>query len=74
MQQIQVEKTLDVEFVEQQLAELWTETAGDTDDETAVLRARVANLLVYVPSEDLLNEVNALMHPTGYPGQRPRVL
>lgn len=62
MQQIQVEKTLDVEFVEQQLAELWKETAGDVDDEAAVLRARVANLLVYVPSGHLFNEVNALMH------------
>lgn len=61
MQQIQVEKTLDVEFVEQQLAELWKETAGETDDDAAVLRARVANLLVYVPSETLLKEVTALM-------------
>ncbi|HKO99031.1 MAG TPA: glucose-6-phosphate dehydrogenase assembly protein OpcA [Pyrinomonadaceae bacterium] len=61
MQQIQVEKTLDVEFVEHQLAELWTETAGHADDDSAVLRARVANLLVYVPNEALLNEVNELM-------------
>ncbi len=61
MQQIQVDKTLDVEFVEQQLAELWKETAGDADDEAAVLRARVANLLVYVPTGQLFDEVNALM-------------
>lgn len=61
MQQIQVEKTLDVEFVEQQLAELWKETAGKTDDEAAVLRARVANLLVYVPTAQLFDEVKALM-------------
>ena len=61
MQQIPVPKTLDVEVVERQLAELWQETAGDTDDEVAVLRARVANLLVFVAHESLLEEVDSLM-------------
>ena len=61
--QIQLEKTLDVEVVEGQLAELWKQIAGgDTsEDEVAVLRARVANLLVYVPNAELLDEVRQMM-------------
>jgi glucose-6-phosphate dehydrogenase assembly protein OpcA len=63
MQLIQIEKTLDVAVVERQLAELWTESSSDreTDDEEVVLRARVANLLVFVPSEELLNHVHELL-------------
>ncbi|MEK6283468.1 MAG: glucose-6-phosphate dehydrogenase assembly protein OpcA [Acidobacteriota bacterium] len=61
VQQIPVPKTLDVEVVERQLAELWQETAGDSDEDVAVLRARVANLLVFVSRESLLEEVGALM-------------
>jgi glucose-6-phosphate dehydrogenase assembly protein OpcA len=61
MQQIPVPKTLDVEVVERQLAALWKETAGESDDDAAVLRARVANLLVFVSHESLLEEVDALM-------------
>ena len=51
--QIQLEKTLDVEVVEGQLAELWQQIAGggNSEDDTAVLRARVANLLVFVTSD-----------------------
>jgi glucose-6-phosphate dehydrogenase assembly protein OpcA len=61
--QIHLEKTLDVSVVEHQFAELWKQTAGETDsgDETAVMRARVANLLVFLPTESLLNEVDALV-------------
>jgi len=61
MQQIPVPKTLDVEVVERQLAELWKETAGESDDDAAVLRARVANLLVFVTHESLFQEVEALI-------------
>jgi glucose-6-phosphate dehydrogenase assembly protein OpcA len=75
MQQIQIGKTLDVEIVERQLAELWKQTAGDrdADEEAAVLRARVANLLVFVPSETMLNEVEQMLaeltaiHPSRVP-------
>jgi glucose-6-phosphate dehydrogenase assembly protein OpcA len=63
--QIQVEKTLDVEVVERQLDELWQETAGerggDGDDATAVLRARVANLLVFVEDDARLDDVYELL-------------
>jgi glucose-6-phosphate dehydrogenase assembly protein OpcA len=74
MQQIQIGKTLDVEIVERHLAELWKQTAGDhPDDEAVVLRARVANLLVFVPSEAILTEVEQLLaeltaiHPSRVP-------
>jgi glucose-6-phosphate dehydrogenase assembly protein OpcA len=61
--QIQVDKTLDVEVVEEQLAELWKQTAGarDSDDEAAVLRARVANLLVFVGTDAVLAEVREML-------------
>src|SRR6267143_1634015 len=61
--QIELGKTLDVEVVERQLAQLWDETAGGvhSDDEAAVLRARVANLLVFVPSDAMLDEVQQLI-------------
>lgn len=70
--QIQLEKTLDVEVVERQLAELWKQTSGGVGptDDFAVLRARVANLLIYVGNQALLTEVDGIvaeltaMHPS----------
>ncbi len=61
--QIQLEKTLDVELVEGQLAVLWQQIAGHTDsgDDVAVWRARVANLLVFVTSDALFDEVCQMM-------------
>ena len=67
--QIELEKTLDVEVVEGQLAELWKEMAGgkqiaggDTsEDDVPVLRARVANLLVFLANAELLDEVHQMM-------------
>ena len=61
--QIQIEKTLDVEVVERQLAELWKQTSGgrEMDDEAAVLRTRVANLLVFVSTNELLDEVHQML-------------
>lgn len=63
MQQIQLGKTLDVEVVEQELAALWQGATGapSPDDETAVLRARAANLLVFVTNEQALNEVEGML-------------
>lgn len=63
MQQIQIGRTLDVEVVERALADLWQQNAGavDAGDEAAVLRARVANLLVFVPSEERLGEVQQML-------------
>ena len=62
--QIQLEKTLDVEIVERELAELWAQTIDRREpdfDDTTVLRARVANLLVFVANESLLSETDPLM-------------
>ena len=58
-----LDKTLDVEVVERQLAELWQQTSGKvgSEDEFAVLRARVANLLVYVSSAAMLEEVDGIL-------------
>jgi glucose-6-phosphate dehydrogenase assembly protein OpcA len=60
---IEIENTLDVEIVERQFAELWQQAADDphSGHEAAVLRARVANLLVFVPSEALSHEVDEML-------------
>ena len=61
--QIQLGKTLDVEIVEQHLAALWQDTARDpkTDVDAAVLRARVANLLVFVSKDAALRDVHQML-------------
>lgn len=61
--QIELEKTLDVEAVERQLAELWKQTGGERDanNDAAVLRARVANLLVFVRSDVALANVQEML-------------
>jgi len=61
--QIQLERTLDVEVVEGQLAELWKQISGEEtlEDDVAVLRARVANLLVFVTNAALLDEAHQMM-------------
>lgn len=60
---IQLEKTLDVEVVERQLAKLWQATVHDPKaaSETAVLRARVANLLVFVSDNTALEDVHQML-------------
>ena len=71
LKQIQVPQTLDVEAVEQALAELGQQTAGDTqpEREEATLRTRAADLMVFVTSEITLDETHqtisdlALIHP-----------
>ena len=61
--QIQLGKTLDVEVVERQLAELWEGTARDpnADADAAVLRTRVANLLVFVSHEAALDDLHEML-------------
>lgn len=58
-------ETLDVQAVERELTRLWMENAEggaqDSDEETALMRARVLNLLVYVPSSEALGEVTDLL-------------
>jgi glucose-6-phosphate dehydrogenase assembly protein OpcA len=60
---VRVAETLDVQSVERELNRLWMENAGagGEDEECAVMRARVLNLLVYVSSDEALAEVNELL-------------
>jgi glucose-6-phosphate dehydrogenase assembly protein OpcA len=62
-QQIRVAATLDVQAVEHELGELWKQNTGETnvEEDGAVMRARVLNLLVYVASEAALDEVNQVL-------------
>ncbi|MCM3904977.1 MAG: glucose-6-phosphate dehydrogenase assembly protein OpcA [Pyrinomonadaceae bacterium] len=56
LQQIHVPNTLDVEAIERTLAELWQQSAGHDQafGDDAVLRARVAGLMVFLQDESLL--------------------
>src|SRR5947207_1184463 len=61
--QIQLEKTLDVEVVEGQLAELWKQISGNRSsiEDAAVMRARVANLLVFMTEPRLFDDVRQML-------------
>ncbi len=60
-QQIQVPNTLDVEAIERTLADLWKQTAKDTQTvgDDAVLRARAADLMVFLQDESLLSDTRS---------------
>lgn len=60
VRQIQVPKTLDVEVVERILAGLWQQTAGgeQPESEEAIMRARAADLMVFLTSEESLTETH----------------
>lgn len=62
-QQIRVSATLDVQSVERELTRLWRESTGasEGEEECAVMRARVLNLMVYISLEEALEEVNGLL-------------
>lgn len=59
--------TINPEVIERELAQLWQKTAraglqdAATGDERATMRARVANLMIYVPNERAQNEVNEIL-------------
>ncbi len=54
--------TLDVEAVERTLAELWKQTAGyNQASDEAVLRARSADLMVFLNDESLLPETRQII-------------
>jgi glucose-6-phosphate dehydrogenase assembly protein OpcA len=61
--QIPLAASLDVQAVERELNELWMQSAGasSVDEEGAMLRARVLNLMVYVTSEEAMREVDELL-------------
>ena len=54
---------LDVQAVERELSALWKDRAGAADrgEDEAMMRARVLNLMIYVPAEPALREVDALL-------------
>jgi len=62
-QQIHVPNTLDVEAIERTLADLWKQSAGHdqavVDD--AMLRARVAGLMVFLHDESLLSDTQQVI-------------
>ncbi|MBV9960184.1 MAG: glucose-6-phosphate dehydrogenase assembly protein OpcA, partial [Acidobacteria bacterium] len=61
-QRIPVDATLDVQAVERELNELWMQRAGaGKDEEGAMLRARVMNLMVYVTGEETAREVDEML-------------
>ena len=65
-EQIKVSKTLDVESVERQIAALWVKTAGvSAQQEGAVMRARVANLMIFTITAAKLDEINATLIELG---------
>ena len=49
-------ETFDVELIERALAGMWQETTARSDGEEAILRARAANLIVFVADSSLLDE------------------
>lgn len=62
-QQIPVPNTLDVEAIERMLAELWKQTAGHNQavGDDAVLRARAADLMVFLNDESLLSDTQQII-------------
>jgi glucose-6-phosphate dehydrogenase assembly protein OpcA len=63
LQRVQVQGTLDVQSIERELAQLWKGHAGAAHalDESATLRARVLNLMIYVRSEQALDAVDEVL-------------
>jgi glucose-6-phosphate dehydrogenase assembly protein OpcA len=63
--QIHLENKLDVQLIERKLAELWGQSSdtveSDLEEDQAVLRARVANLVVFVPGKEMRNEVSGVV-------------
>lgn len=59
--QLLVAQTLNVQAVEDELTALWAENAHQTDDEGAVIRARVLNLIAYVENEETLKETDEIV-------------
>ncbi|MCM3871606.1 MAG: glucose-6-phosphate dehydrogenase assembly protein OpcA, partial [Pyrinomonadaceae bacterium] len=62
-QQIHVPNTLDVEAIERTLAELWQQSGGHDQSfgDDAVLRARVAGLMVFLHDESLLSDTQQVI-------------
>lgn len=57
-QPINIGATLNVQAVEDELTALWTANVSDKDDDGAVIRSRVLNLIVYVTDEVTLKKTD----------------
>lgn len=53
---VKVGETLDVEAIERALADAWQATSAESESEGALLRARAANLIVFLPNNAVLDE------------------
>lgn len=68
-QPINVGTTLNVQQVEDELTALWSANVNDKDDDGAVIRSRVLNLIAYIGDEEVLKTTDetvfevALTHP-----------
>lgn len=66
-QMIPIHGTINPEVIERELTKLWRQSAGanvrevETGDERALIRARVANLMVYVSDESAITEINEVL-------------
>src|SRR4029453_16647917 len=58
MHQVQISETLDVEVVERELGILWHDSAAGEGDDFAVMRARVANLIIVTTDPSSLDEIH----------------
>ena len=55
---IKVGEQLDIEAIERTLADAWQTTAAESEGEDALLRARAANLIVFLPNDAALTETH----------------
>jgi glucose-6-phosphate dehydrogenase assembly protein OpcA len=60
-QQIRITKALDIEVIERELANLWKKTAGESRHGDALLRARAANLMVFLGDQSRLAETHEII-------------
>ncbi|HET6892392.1 MAG TPA: glucose-6-phosphate dehydrogenase assembly protein OpcA [Pyrinomonadaceae bacterium] len=66
---IKVGETFDIEAIERALANAWLATAAESEGEEALLRARAANLIIFLPNKAALEETRQTvaeltsMHP-----------
>ena len=58
MHQVPISETLDVEVVERELGLLWKDSAAEGTDDFAVMRARVANLIIMTTVPASLDQIH----------------
>src|SRR5438876_2829259 len=67
LQMIPIHGTINPEVIERELTKLWRQSAGanvreaEAGDESALMRARVANLMVYVSDDAAISEISEVL-------------